>query len=752
MTMKQVLQNLRSGETQVADVPIPSVQPGAALVRTGASLVSAGTERMLVSFGQKSLLGKARSRPDLMRQMLDKARREGLLTTVEAAFNRLDQPMPLGYSSAGTIAALGEGLSGLRIGQRVACAGGGYAVHAEYTVVPRNLLAPLPESVDFEQAAFATLGAVAMHGFRLAAPQLGERVAVIGLGLLGLLAVGITQAAGCAVLGVDLDPGRVTLARKLGAEAVLRDQAVEAAQSFSRGLGCDAVLICADTPSADPVELAGIIARDRARVVAVGAVGLHLPRKVYYEKELSFINSRSYGPGRYDPGYEEGGHDYPPGYVRWTEGRNLEAYVELLASSKVDVRPLITHRFPIDQAPQAYELITGKRKEPFLGVLLTYPDAVEAAPRTTDDINRNMYSATSGSRSELGTPPIAPHTPPPTVTLGVLGAGNFASAVLLPAISKVDKIERLGVVSASGLSARNAAQRFGFRYADSDEGRLLSDPEINTVAILTRHHLHARQVLAALQAGKNVFCEKPLAICGEELDKIEAFIEEIGNSRMSSAPPPSSPIPSPLLFVGFNRRFAPLALRLKAFLAGSQEPLVAHYRVNAGYLPLTHWTQDPEQGGGRIVGEGCHFVDFLSFLVGSPPQTVSARGLPDSGRYREDNVVLTFSYADGSLGTLTYLANGDKAFPKERVEVFSGGRVAVLDDFRSLELVVGGRRQVARSRLRQDKGHQGEWEAFAGAITSGGPPPIPYDHLFGVTRAAFAALQALHSGDTVPIK
>ena len=348
--MKQLLQNIRSGETSVVEVPIPTPQAGEVLVCSAASLVSAGTERMLVEFAEKSLLGKARSRPDLVRQMMDKSRREGLLTTVEAAFNRLDQPMPLGYSSAGTIVALGPGVEGYRAGQRVACAGGGYAVHAEYVSVPVNLITPLPDQVDFESAAFTTLGAIAMHGFRLAETQLGERIAVIGLGLLGLLAVGIAHAAGCQVLGIDLDPQRVALAEKMGALAVPRDQAEETALSFSRGRGCDSVLICADTSSSDPVELAGLIARDRARVVAVGAVGLHIPRKIYYEKELTFLNSRSYGPGRYDPAYEEGGKDYPIGYVRWTEGRNMEALVELLAGDRLDVHPLISHRFPISSA------------------------------------------------------------------------------------------------------------------------------------------------------------------------------------------------------------------------------------------------------------------------------------------------------------------------------------------------------------------------------------------------------------------
>jgi predicted dehydrogenase/threonine dehydrogenase-like Zn-dependent dehydrogenase len=695
---------------------------------------------------------------------VDKARREGLLTTLEAAFNRLDQPMPLGYSSAGTIVALGEGFAGFQAGQRVACAGGGYAVHAEYVCVPRNLLAPLPDAVDFEAAAFTTLGAIAMHGFRQAGTQVGERVAVIGLGLLGLLTVGIANAAGCAVFGVDLDPRRVALATNLGAQAVLREQAVEAAATFSRGRGCDAVLICADAASADPVELAGAIARDRARVIAVGAVGLQLPRKVYYEKELTFLNSRSYGPGRYDPVYEEGGQDYPIGYVRWTEGRNLEGFVNLLASGRLDIASLISHRFPIEQAAQAYELITGKQKEPFLGVLLTYPvneneasiDAIAAGAtvRSTSDLQIAAPEQTRPAsiqmrlfqRSPGKEGPSAANLPKKAVRIGVLGAGNFASAVMLPVLKEIPSVELVGIASASGMSAKHAANRFSFHYATSDEAQILNDPQVDAVAILTRHNLHARQVIAALRLHKHVFCEKPLALNKAELEAIQEALIEPWNS-----PDTLQTDSPPLLTAGFNRRFAPMAQRMQAFLGESGEPLAAYYRVNAGYIPPTHWTHDPEQGGGRIIGEGCHFIDFLTFLVGSPPTAVTASGLPDAGRYREDNAILTYHFPDGSVGVVSYLANGDKAFPKERVEVFSAGRVAVLDDFRSLELVFNGRRKVFHSCLRQDKGHSQEWQAFAAAIRAGGPAPIPYNQLFGVMNATFASVEALRTGNKVPV-
>jgi predicted dehydrogenase/threonine dehydrogenase-like Zn-dependent dehydrogenase len=650
-----------------------------------------------------------------VRQALDKARREGLVTTIEAVQNRLDQPMPLGYSSAGTVVAIGEGLQGFRVGDRVACAGGGYAVHAEFVVVPQNLLVKLPEDVDFESGAFATLGAIALHGFRLAEPQLGERVAVIGLGLLGLLAVGVARVAGCAVFGTDLDPSRVEAAIRMGAAAALRDKAEEAATSFSSGSGCDVVLICADTPSDDPVELAGSIARDRARVIAIGAVGMNIPRRTYYEKELKFLISRSYGPGRYDPEYEEGGKDYPLGYVRWTEGRNLAAFVDLLATNQLDVKSLISHRFAIENAAAAYDLISGKKDETALAVVLTYPS----------DPERDAGQVLKLFLTQRETPPTAP------VRLGVLGAGNFATAVLLPALKGVRGVEFIGLASASGLNSTSVGRRYKFRYATTDEQEIIDDPSVNTVAVLTRHHLHAPQVIAALQAGKHVVCEKPLALNEGELKDITSALQAGGQ----------------MLMVGFNRRFAPMAIRMKALLSSIDEPLAIQYRINAGYLPPDHWLHDPLQGGGRIIGEVCHFIDFLTFIVGELPVRVHARGLPDGGRYLEDNVIITLEFPGGSLGTISYIAAGDRAYPKERVEVFGGGRVVVLDDFRHLETSSGGRRNVWRSRLKQDKGHQAEWEAFVHALSTGGPPPIPYEQLHAVSMASFAAVESLRSNE-----
>ena len=730
--MKQLLQNIKNGKAAIEEVPVPTPRDGMALVKVAASLVSAGTERMVVEFAEKSLVGKARSRPDLVKQVLDKARREGLVPTMQAAFNRLDQPMALGYSSAGTIVALGKNMHGFKIGQRVACAGGGYAVHAEYNVVPRNLLTQLPKKVDFESAAFTTLGAIALHGFRLADPQIGENVAVIGLGLLGLLTIQLATAAGCSVLGVDLDSRRIKLASSLGLQAVARNNAESSAQAFTANRGFDAVIICADTPSNDPIELAGMISRDRGRVVATGAVGLTIPRKIYYEKEISFINSRSYGPGRYDSSYEENGNDYPIGYIRWTEGRNFRSIVDLMANGKLKVTPLITHRFPIEKGAQAYEVITGKKKEPFLGVLITYPEAKVKEERKIllpSVVHRPKLALSLVER--------------PSVKLGVLGAGLYAYATLLPVIKNNKDFELVGIASSGGLHARHSGSKFGFKYAASSDDEIIHDPQINTVAILTRHDLHADLAVKALKAGKHVFVEKPLAIDSTSLNKIVKQLTADDRSQTTKRGQPS--MVRGLLTVGFNRRFSPLAQSLKSRLSGLQEPKYLHYRVNAGYIPLNHWTQDEKIGGGRIIGEACHFIDFITFLVGAIPASVTAHALPDNGKYREDNVSMTFTFPDGSIGMVDYLANGDKTFPKERLEVFCEGTVAVLDDYRRLKIIRDGKR-TEEKLASQDKGWKNEMTTFAKAIRQGGEPPIPYEHLIGVTKSTFAAVESIRKG------
>jgi predicted dehydrogenase len=526
------------------------------------------------------------------------------------------------------------------------------------------------------------------------------------------------------VLGVDVDPARIALASSLGLRAVLRADALDASAAFTANRGFDVILICADTKSNDPVELAGIIARDRARVVATGAVGLTFPRKVYYEKEISFINSRSYGPGRYDLNYEEQGHDYPLGYVRWTEGRNFEAVVDLMAKGQLQVKPLISHRFDISEATQAYEVITGKTKENFLGVLLMYPKNVE-----TLESSKLVRFSVSTSK-------------PSACKLGVIGAGSFANSVLLPSIQKVGAIQLVGIASSGGLHAQHSGKKFGFQYATSNDDEILNDPSINTVAILTRHNTHADLVVKALQAGKHVFVEKPLAMNSSQLSAIGEQLLKTEHC---------------ILTTGFNRRFSPLAQQLKSLVSSLQESKYIHYRINAGAIPLNHWTQDPEIGGGRIIGEGCHFVDFITFLVGAVPVAVSAHALPDNGivqsrakgKYREDNVSMTFTFPDGSIGIVDYLANGDKSFPKERIEVFCGGQIAVLDDFVSLQTIKDGKKKEIKGA--QNKGWVDEWKVFAKTIRDGGEPPIPYEQLIGVTKSTFAAVESIRKQETIRI-
>jgi predicted dehydrogenase/threonine dehydrogenase-like Zn-dependent dehydrogenase len=725
--MKQLMQNISTGKVVVVEVPAPRAGLGELLVRVAASVISSGTERMAIEFAEKNALQKAFARPDLVRRILDKASREGVLSTWEAVRRRLDSDLALGYSNAGTVIDIGADVTGYQLGDRVACAGGGYACHAEIVRVPKNLVAKVPafcersDEIDFEEAAFTTLGAIALQGFRLGQLQLGETVAVVGLGVIGLLTVQLAVAAGCRVVGMDIIAGRCQRAHDLGCTATAQTNEGIRAQvtDLSHGAGADVVIISASTNSSAPMQVAGELARDRARIVVVGAVGLDIPRKLYYEKELTVHVSRSYGPGRYDPGYEEKGHDYPVGYVRWTENRNMQAFLQLLADGRITVRPLITHRFPIQQAERAYELITGKTDESFLGVVINYPCASPVSRR----IELNPEPPAGGSGREQ-------------IAVGVIGAGTFVSTVLLPILKATPNLELIGLATATGATASAVGRRFGFRFCASEEEELLRDPAINTILIATRHHLHARQVVAAWRAGKHVFCEKPLCVSEEELAAIIRCSQAINANTYR-----------PMLMVGFNRRFAPLVRRLRDFLHSTSEPLVAHYRINAGWLPPNHWTQDPEQGGGHIVGEVCHFVDLLGFLVGGPAVAVRVSALPNQGRYCDDNVVATIDFSDGSIGTITYVANGDQSFSKERLEVFAGQSVAVLDDFRVLTLVRGGRSQTFRSRFRQDKGHRGEWQAFVQAIRTGAAAPIPFTDIVNTTLTTLEIVEAVRTGE-----
>ncbi len=748
--MKQLFQDARSAEITVADVPAPKLLSGCVLVRTAASLVSAGTERASTEFASKNLLQKARMRPDLVRDVLNKITRDGLVATVSAVRSRLDQPSALGYSSSGTVVAVGEGITDIIPGDRVACAGAGHAVHAEFACIPRLLTAKISShTVSFDEAAFSTLGAVALHGVRNADVKLGDSVAVIGLGLLGQLVVQILKAAGCCVLGMDISADRAELALRLGADGVSQSSSefLDLCLRHSAGHGVDSVLIAAQTTSNDPVNLAGAVARNRAVVVAVGTVAMDIPRRSFYEKEIDFRVSRSYGPGRYDQAYEQKGIDYPIGYVRWTETRNMEAFLKLLADRKLNLQPLITHRFPILRAGSAYDLITGKTPERFLGVLISYPqDADDARHVKMSTIDPPSIDRQSSNRPTFAPPAVSEKT----VRIGLLGTGSFAISTLLPALRRVSGVECVVATAASGSHAWHAARKFGFRSCATDEQEIFHNPEVNTVVIATRHNLHAEQVTAALSSGKHVFCEKPLCLNESQLRTILSAGDHDDDSRDHRDDEPASP--RPILMVGFNRRFAPLATKMKTFVQDAGEPLAIHYRVNAGFLPVDHWLNDPAQGGGRIVGEVCHFVDFLCFLTGSLPVEVETRSLPNAGRYSNDNVLCSLNFANGSQGVIAYLANGDKSFSKERVEVFGGGRVAVLEDFRRLELVRAGKKHVFRSPLRQDKGHRAELEAFVKAIQSGTRSPISFHQAAATMMATFALEESRCLGQRVSVR
>ena len=724
--MKQVLQSYRTGELWLAEVPVPACGSGGALVRTRCSLVSAGTEKMVLDFARKSLLAKARARPDQVRQVLKKARMEGVKPTLQKVLSKLDAPVALGYSAAGEVVEVGCETINLKPGDRVAMAGGGYATHAEFNYVPRNLCVRIPEGVSYTDAAFATLGAIALQSVRQAQPLLGERIAVIGLGLLGLLTVQILKANGCAVLGFDLDEERVALAGKLGADIAVNSNPEKACQAFTGGYGVDAVIITAATRSNGPIESAAEMSRHKGRVIVVGLVGTNVPRDSFYRKELDLRLSMSYGPGRYDPAYEEGGNDYPFAYVRFTEQRNLESFLYLVKQGKVTPSALLTHRIPFEDSLDAYALLEGKLTEEsaldsrYLGILLDYP---EDAPleRTV----RFFGQKAAGSHTnEIG--------------VGFIGAGNFARSVLLPQLTKLEGIKLTGICASTGKSAQQTAQRFKFGLATTDPQELLENEETHVVFIATRHASHASLTAATLRAGKHVFVEKPLCIREVELDDIEQALEQAHDKGYE-----------PCLMVGFNRRFSPHARALQDFFKDRNTPMAINYRINAGAIPLGSWFQDPKEGGGRIIGEGCHFVDFCSYLTASQPVAVMANSITSHRRnvVAKDTVAITIQYADGSLATVQYLAEGHKDLPKERCEVFADGKSAVLDDFRTTTFYGGGK----RIHGRQAKGFTGELRAFLDVCRQGGAWPIPWQSLVSTHHVCFAARRSLETGEMVNI-
>lgn len=696
--MKQILQSLKTGATEVADVPLPAVRRGQLLIRTSQTLVSAGTEKMLVEFGKAGWIDKARQQPDKVRLVLDKIRTDGLQPTLEAVFNKLDQPLPLGYCNVGTVAEIGAGVSGFDAGERVVSNGR----HAEAVCVPINLCAKVPDGVSDEEAAFTVLGSIALQGIRLVQPTLGETVVVTGLGLIGLMTVQLLRAHGCRVLGLDFDREKLALAQRFGAEVVdlaAAQDPVVAAQRYSRGRGVDAVIITAATKSSEPVHQAALMCRKRGRIVLVGVTGLELSRADFYEKELSFQVSCSYGPGRYDPSYEEKGNDYPLGFVRWTEQRNFEAVLDMMSDGRLDVKPLISHRFPIAEAEQAYALVGGAG--PSLGILLSYPGIVPTPEARTLRLAAPAASAVSDQGK--------------SASVSFVGSGNYATAVLIPAF-KATGARLRSVASSAGVSGLHAGRKFGFEETTTDNERVFEDAGTNAIVITTRHDTHAQLVQRALRAGKHVFVEKPLCLTRNELAAIEAQRAGLDNP--------------PLVMVGFNRRFAPQVRKIKQLLGGVSGPKSFVMTVNAGAIPAEHWTQDREVGGGRIIGEACHFVDLLRFLAGVPV-TGWQRMAMDSAI--QDTVTLVLAFADGSIGTIHYFANGSKAFPKERLEVFAAGRVLQLDNFR--KLTGFGWPGFAKLNLwRQDKGQKACAQAFVDAVEGRAPAPVSFDEVLEVSR------------------
>lgn len=713
--MRQILQSLRTGITDVANVPAPSVQKKQVLIRTSRTLVSAGTERMLVEFGQAGWIDKARQQPDKVRAVLTKMSTDGVAPTMEAVFNKLDQPLPLGYCNVGIALETGAGVSGIVAGDRVASNGR----HAEVVSVPMNLCAKIPDNVSDDEAAFTVVGAIGLQGLRLAQPTLGECVVVTGLGLIGLITVQLLRAQGCQVLGIDLDPAKLVLARIFGAQVVdlsVGEDPVAAALAFSRGRGVDAVIITASTASSEPVHQAALMSRKRGRIVLVGVTGLDLARADFYEKELTFQVSCSYGPGRYDPTYEEQGVDYPPGLVRWTEQRNFEAVLDMMSDRRLDVKPLISHRFAISEATRAYEAVTGSA--PSLGILIEYPTPAERPDATLrkSTVQVTEPEASGGDRA----------------IIGFIGAGNYATAALIPAFKAAGARLR-SVASNGGVSGLHAAKKFGFESTTTDTPSLLADPAINAIAISTRHDSHARLVCDALRAGKHVFVEKPLAINLKELEQIEQALSEKdgGSSR--------------ILMVGFNRRFAPQVQKICEVLAGVREPKAFVMTVNAGVLPPAHWAMDADVGGGRINGEGCHFIDLLRFLADAPIADFNVGSMAGHATAGADNAMITLRFTEGSIGTIQYLANGHRSFPKERLEVFAGGRILQLDNFR--KLTGFGWPKFRRLNLwGQDKGQRACAAAFVSAIERNASSPIPVEELLEVTRVTIQVSAAAANG------
>jgi predicted dehydrogenase/threonine dehydrogenase-like Zn-dependent dehydrogenase len=696
--LKQVLQSLKTGITEVADVPVPRTSRVALLIKTSQTLISAGTERMLVDFGKAGWIEKARQQPDKVKMVLDKIKTDGLKPTLDAVLNKLDQPLPVGYCNVGVVDEVGGGVSEFKAGERVISNG----KHAEAVTVPVNLCAKVPDAVSDEEAAFTVLGAIALQGIRLVKPTLGETIVVTGLGLVGLMTVQLLRANGCRVLGIDFDKEKLQMAKNFGAEVVdlsAGQDPLKISNLYSRDRGVDAVIVTAATKSSEPIHQAALMCRKRGRIVLVGVTGLDLSRDDFFKKELTFQVSASYGPGRYDPNYEEKGQDYPVGFVRWTEQRNFEAVLDMMAAGSLDVKPLISHRFSIDDAENAYELISGD--SPSLGILLEYPGL--KITKESRVVNFKSYPSNSDSTKKSG--------------VSFIGSGNYATSSLIPAFKK-SGAKLINVASANGVSGMHAGRKFGFEKTTTDNDSIFQDTKTDAIVITTRHNSHADFVIKAVDSGKHVFVEKPLCLKQEELIEIKAVYNKSKTK--------------PIIMVGFNRRFSPQIQKIKQLLLGTSGPKSFIFNVNAGHIDEEHWTQDNDVGGGRVVGEACHFIDLLRFLADCPILDWNQNSMNSNSK---DTLSIGLKFEDGSIGAINYFANGPKSLPKERLEIFSQGRALQLDNFRKLK----GFSWPGFTKMnlwKQDKGQNECASAFLNAIKGKTPSPIPIEEIFEIAKVS----------------
>jgi predicted dehydrogenase/threonine dehydrogenase-like Zn-dependent dehydrogenase len=711
--MKQVIQNYKTGEIELVEVPAPICGKNELLIENKNSLISAGTEKLMINLAKKSLLGKAKERPDLVKKVIDKIRTDGLMEAYKQSMARLENPVPLGYSSAGLVKEIGSGVGDFSVGDRVACIGPEYASHAEIISVPKNLCVKIPEEVDFESASFVALGGIALHAVRVSKSEIGDNVAVLGLGLLGQIAVQILKASGCNVFGVDVDESKLELAKKFGADDVSTPEKLFGKYNdFTSGNGFDSVIIFASTKSNQPIEQAAEIARDRGKIIAPGMVNFNLPRKLFYDKELKLIVSRSWGPGVADENYERKCIDYPISYVRWTANRNIKAFLDLLNKGKVNLNPLITHKYKIDNALSAYDMILNK-KEKYIGVILDYPELENKLGRKILNDKRQFSKKNK-------------------VNVGLIGVGLFVKGTMAPILKDIKNVNIKGIAASKGFTLEGISQKLRSEYKTTDYKEILNDKDIDAVIVAVPHNLHSKFIIESLNAKKDVFSEKPLCL---NKDQLEEIIESYSQSNNR-------------LMVGFNRRFSPFSTFLKEKI-DKKEPKVINCRVNVGYLPKDIWVHDKEIGGGNIIGEVCHFVDLIQYFTDSLPFEVSAFSVSSKREdvFGEDNIIINLKMEDGSVGNIVYTTLGNKSFPRERIEIFSNNKVGVIDNFKSVTFFDGSKR-IEKRGLSLDRGHKKEYESFIESVLGGKDSPVSFKDYVATTLATFKISESLRTGQT----